>query len=117
MQDFKFRDSEEINYVGKLYEIEQAPLDKEGYVQSFSLEEKEEISKFYSRFGFVIIRDVLNEECTQKSIEEMWDFIEDCTDGKCTRNDPTSWNDWPGFSTLGIYLCLLIIKLKNQRKI
>jgi hypothetical protein len=52
------------------------PRDAEGYVQSFVDPQDAKAVDFYEKYGFVVIADVLsNEEC-QRSVDEVWDYIE-----------------------------------------
>src|SRR5690606_20491186 len=41
------------------------------------------------------------EEC-ERTENEVWDGIYDLSNGKCLRNDPTTWEKWFSLSKLGI---------------
>eukprot|EP01112_Ceratiomyxa_fruticulosa_P022110 TRINITY_DN800_c0_g1_i3.p1 TRINITY_DN800_c0_g1~~TRINITY_DN800_c0_g1_i3.p1 ORF type:complete len:342 (-),score=64.70 TRINITY_DN800_c0_g1_i3:108-1133(-) len=88
-------------------EFPRAPLDDEGFVQSFTLEQKGEIESFFSEFGFVIVQNVLNAEQCAASIDEIWRSIEQyptLEHPRIDRNNKTTWiNDvWPNSRQLGI---------------
>ncbi len=52
------------------------PKDAEGYVQSFVDPQYPKAVEFFEKFGFVVLADVLsNEEC-QRSVDDVWDYIE-----------------------------------------
>eukprot|EP01114_Cavostelium_apophysatum_P019571 TRINITY_DN6344_c0_g2_i1.p1 TRINITY_DN6344_c0_g2~~TRINITY_DN6344_c0_g2_i1.p1 ORF type:complete len:377 (-),score=68.61 TRINITY_DN6344_c0_g2_i1:256-1386(-) len=85
-----------------------APLDEDGYVQSFSITEEEAYLDFFEQYGFVVVKDVLSADEVRQSIDEVWDFV--CSnqwgwDGKkVDRDDPNTWgNDyWPAGRKLGL---------------
>jgi len=61
------------------------PFDKTGFVVSFDLEETTALRTFFETFGFVIIRDVLNEEEVQKTVSEFhssYQQLEDLSEEK-----------------------------------
>jgi len=71
-------------------------VDEEGFVQSFSFEDENEILNFWKQYGFVVVKNVITEEDVNNTIEEIWKFqIE--KNGKVDRNDPLTWNNnnWP----------------------
>jgi len=80
------------------------PYDDEGYCQAFSLDQEEEYMAFFEKYGVVVIKDLLMEEECAKSECECWDFIERHSHDmfKVDRNDPGTWEYWPGLKKLGI---------------
>lgn len=44
----------------KEFPCDLAPKDDEGFVQSFSIDQEEEYSAFFKRYGFVVVNDVLS---------------------------------------------------------
>ncbi len=77
----------EYNTVNRDQRFELAPKDEEvwniyndtcinflyqGFIQSFSIEQVEEFPKFYEKYGFVVIREVLSKEDISATIEEMY---------------------------------------------
>jgi DNA-directed RNA polymerase subunit L len=67
------------NKVAKLKVIDysiRAPYEDEEktYIRSFSLndDDPKQILEFYSNYGFVVFRDILNEEEIEKSIDDLW---------------------------------------------
>jgi hypothetical protein len=62
--------------IGKLcFEVPELPLDSDSFVQSFDLSQVDEFLEFYERYGFVILRDILNKEEIDASVEEIWDEL------------------------------------------
>ncbi|KAL9657299.1 hypothetical protein ABK040_011519 [Willaertia magna] len=93
------------------------------FVKSFHLEQDEkEICKFFQHYGFVVIKNVLNQEQINTTIEDVWNVIlgKDKTTSPIyeslnnfhgndfkpvDRNDPTTWtveNGWPDLDTCGL---------------
>lgn len=75
---------------GYLPPVYQIPKDSEDYLQSFSLNEEEEIKKFFTEYGFVIIRDVLSKEDCKLTIDEMWSILEGYD---IKRDDIETWDN------------------------
>jgi len=77
-----------------------APLDEDGFVQSFSVDQVEEIRRFFETYGFVVIQDVLSEEQIAASKAEFW-----ALDPDLDETDPGTWEPfWKAqrFGHLGI---------------
>lgn len=75
-------------------------FDDEGFAISYDLTEKEEINKFFNIFGFVVIRDVLNDEEIKETTDE---FFESFQGGENASDEELEsfYNDQP-FSQFGI---------------
>ncbi|KAN0033505.1 hypothetical protein ACTA71_007192 [Dictyostelium dimigraforme] len=98
-------------YLPPIYEVQK---DVEGYITSFSVEQQIEYTEFFNKFGFVVIRDVLSKSECQKTIDDIWDYIESfkwasyhdlmkSEEKTIKRNDPKSWEGiWPNLSQEGI---------------
>ncbi|KAN0026265.1 hypothetical protein ACTFIV_007249 [Dictyostelium citrinum] len=98
-------------YLPPIYEVQK---DVEGYITSFSVEQPTEYTEFFNKFGFVVIRDVLSKSECQKTIDDIWDYIESfkwasyhdsmkSEEKTIKRNDPKSWDGiWPNLSQEGI---------------
>jgi len=82
------------------YKAMKLPTDKEGYVKSFGVEEKEEMKNFFDTYGVVVVHNCLSVEECKRSYDEIWEFVE----RRCSarRGDPTTWNSWPALAKLGI---------------
>lgn len=50
------------------------PLDQDGFAVSFDLEKSsiEDLSAFYNKFGFLIFRDVIDEDEINKTVDSLW---------------------------------------------
>ena len=83
------------------YKRKELPLDDDKYVKSFTVDQKEQYKQFFDEYGVVVIRDILTKEECEKSVEEVWDFLER-HHTKLNRNIPETWDDWPGLQNLGI---------------
>ena len=44
----------------------------DGYIQSFDIEQTEELLDFYKTYGFVVIKDIIDDVQIEKSIDEIW---------------------------------------------
>jgi hypothetical protein len=50
----------------------QAPLDDEGFVQSFSIDQETEFLEFYNNYGFVVLKEIISSQQADKTIDEIW---------------------------------------------
>lgn len=66
------RSAKRAQFCPPKYEV---PIDGEGYIQAFSVEESKEINEFFEKFGFVVVRDVLTKEECDATIDDMWNFL------------------------------------------
>lgn len=65
------------------------PTDTEGFIQSFPLEQPQEIRAFFHQYGFVIIQDILSQQSCENTIQEFWtchDFM--------SPQDPSTWEQF-----------------------
>lgn len=68
--------------------------DAEGYHPNFSLEKDsaEEILKFFKKYGFVIIRDVVARELVEGVVDDIWEnYLPSNTHPELRREDPSTW--------------------------
>jgi hypothetical protein len=72
------------------------------------------IVKFFDKYGFVVIRDVVSAENVQQTLDEIWHEAETQNQLKApfkdlppvSRDDPTTWTSehgWPGAQSVGIF--------------
>ncbi|KAM9984928.1 hypothetical protein ACTFIY_009360 [Dictyostelium cf. discoideum] len=106
---FEYKDNS--LYLPPIYDVQK---DVEGYITSFSVEQQTEYTEFFNKFGFVVIRDVLNKSECQKTIDDIWNYIESfkwasyhdsmkSEEKTIKRNDPKTWEGiWPNLSQEGI---------------
>eukprot|EP01117_Protostelium_nocturnum_P008659 TRINITY_DN3109_c0_g1_i5.p1 TRINITY_DN3109_c0_g1~~TRINITY_DN3109_c0_g1_i5.p1 ORF type:complete len:324 (-),score=118.90 TRINITY_DN3109_c0_g1_i5:56-934(-) len=101
-EEVEKKDTIPIESVFKEFPLIEAPRDSEGFVQSFSVDQTEEYLKFFEKYGFLVVNNVLNQEEIDQSLEEVWNTIEKTAwgwDDKkfVKRDDPSTWeNDlWP----------------------
>ncbi len=52
------------------------PVDSDGYTKSFTNPEDPEVACFFEKYGFVVISDALTENSCEKSLDELWTYIE-----------------------------------------
>jgi len=69
-----------------------APVDQEGYVSAFTVDQKQDISHFFTKYGFVVIKDVLNAGEVEASVSEIWTELEEA-DERLDRTDPATWGN------------------------
>lgn len=71
------------------------------YVQSFSVDDAINSLCFYEEWGFVVFRDVFNNEECQKTREAMWEIIEIQSPG-FLRHDPSTWDELKAAGKYGL---------------
>jgi hypothetical protein len=75
------------------------PLDSDGFVLQFRVEDTVAAQSFFDEYGFVVLSDVLSEEERVRTINDMWSTVEKYCGGKLGihRDNPASWiKHWPG---------------------
>lgn len=72
------------------------PLDDEGYVQSFKLDQVEEYIEFFKKYGFVVVDNVVSSEDADATVSDVWDQLEKESKGAVKRDDTTTWYDIMG---------------------
>lgn len=95
--------TEKIDNSGFPYDYQKLnlPKDNDGFVQDFSVDQVDEIQAFFEKYGFVVVRQVLTEKECNKSIDEIWEFLQRRYK-TIERDDPRTWNKWPSLAELGI---------------
>lgn len=83
------------------YEALVLPLDSEGFVQSFAVHETEGIRSFFQRYGLVVVRDAIDVGACDRSVQEVWDYLERQCKG-LDRAEASTWEQWASLSKLGI---------------
>jgi hypothetical protein len=92
-------DNSEFPYSYKRLDI---PYDEDGFVEAFTIEQPEEITNFFGKYGFVVVKDLLTEEECKLSEDEIWEFMGRCVEG-INRYDTSTWHlHWPALKHLGI---------------
>lgn len=76
------------------------PNENENGVKSFSIHETEEMIQFFDQYGFVVVDNILDSQECDRSMDEVWDYIEQrarCTGKAINRDNPNTWVDsnWP----------------------
>jgi len=80
------------------------------YVISFDMGEGDKIKQFFARYGFVVIRNVLEQQQCERTIDEIWRVVEKSKSfsprftSPPKRDDPSTWENqnWPGMISEGI---------------
>ncbi len=54
----------------------QAPIQSDGFVTSFTLQQKEDISQFLDKFGFVVIENILTDEQVDNTLDEFYELLQ-----------------------------------------
>jgi len=79
------------------------PVDSDGFIISFTVEQQEEILEFFEKHGVVVVSNVLTDEQCQRSVDEVWLFLKEIYNRNIERDKPETWDSgWPTFSKLGI---------------
>jgi len=71
------------------------PVDEEGYVQSFSTDDPGAIQAFFEKWGFVVVKNVLNDEEIQDAIEGFWN------ESGMDKNNPKTWDGFYKYQRFG----------------
>ncbi|KAG2388928.1 hypothetical protein C9374_014328 [Naegleria lovaniensis] len=77
--------------------IPHVPLTSDSYCQSFNVDtcSDEEIQQFFSKYGFIVFDNVLNQDQVQATVSDIFDILETNTNNQFQRHDTTKWNSWP----------------------
>ena len=69
------------------------PLDKQGYVVSFDINDfdAEKVAAFYAEYGLVVFDNILTQKQIDESISNLWDQVEVMTLQHAKRNDVSTW--------------------------
>lgn len=79
------------------------PVDTDGFIIAFNIVQEEEIFKFFEKHGVVVVANVLTEEQCQRSVDDVWKFLQDMFNPDIRHDQPETWSyKWPSFSKLGI---------------
>ena len=81
------------------YRPKPLPLDGEGFVQPFGIDDLAGAREFFDEFGFVVVDGVLSEAERTETINDIWGVIEGYCGGRLgiQRDHPGSWRQhWPG---------------------
>jgi hypothetical protein len=79
------------------------PIDDDGFIVAFNVDQQEEILAFFERHGAVVVSNVLTDEECARSVDQVWQFLQDMFNPDIDRDKPESWSfKWPSFSKMGI---------------
>ncbi|UJR29326.1 hypothetical protein I4U23_010538 [Adineta vaga] len=71
--------------------------DSDGFTKSFSIEQTTEFVDFFQKYGFVVIRDIIDSKLQiEDTINEIWDLLR-VLNPKINKNDSSTWENtyWP----------------------
>jgi hypothetical protein len=71
--------------------------DSDGYTKSFSIEETTAVLDFFQKYGFVVVRNVIDSESQiDDTIDEIWSILK-VLNPIIDKNDSSTWDDkyWP----------------------
>ena len=94
-------DNSAFDYDPATWEPPALPLDDNGFVQAFGVDEGDAIKGFFERYGLVAVRGAIDAEACARSLDEMWAGLETNFQG-LRRDDPSTYESWPSLSKLGI---------------
>lgn len=82
------------------YEPKFLPTDDQGYVVSFNYD-NDSFKEFFDEYGVVVIDGILTGQECERSVDELWEFMErHCPD--LDRNNPETWHNWLSLEKFGI---------------
>lgn len=62
--------TKKVEEMFKEYPLHSAPYDKDGFIQSFQVDDVAGFKKFFDEYGFVVVDGILNQE----EIKEVYNF-------------------------------------------
>jgi len=79
------------------FESPLVPRDDEGFVTAYAVEDVAGIRQFFDKYGFVIIKDVIDNEQATALLDEIW---KNCQERKklVSKDDPITWDYIPSGS-------------------
>ena len=98
---FERVDNSGFEYDPETWEPPALPLDDDGFVQAFDVDEGEAINAFFEWYGLVVVRDVIDADACARSLDELWAGLETNCKG-LQRDDPSTYGSWPSLAKLGI---------------
>lgn len=79
------------------------PVDSDGFITSFNVDQHEEILSFFEKHGVVVVANVITEPECGRSVDDVWTFLQNMYNPKIQRDQPDTWGTgWPRFSNMGI---------------
>ncbi|CAF1285785.1 unnamed protein product [Rotaria sordida] len=79
------------------------PIDADGFIVALSIDQPEEILKFFEKHGAVVVANVLTDEQCERSVDDVWHFLQEMFNPDIRRDQPETWSyKWPSFSKMGI---------------
>jgi ectoine hydroxylase-related dioxygenase (phytanoyl-CoA dioxygenase family) len=87
----------------KTFQPAPLPVDSDGFIVAFNVEQEEEILTFFEKHGVVVVANVLTEQQCERSVDDVWAFLQELQNPDIQRDKPETWNSkWPRFSHMGI---------------
>ena len=74
------------------FEYLKCKIDENGYIESFDASETDKYKEYFEKYGFVVIRDVIDSNHCEETINDVWNEIEK-NSGGTKRDDPTTWKN------------------------
>ena len=79
------------------------PIDADGFIVSFHVDQKENILTFFEKHGVVAVANVLTDEQCERSVDEVWLFLREICCPTIERHKPETWGQgWPSLANLGL---------------
>ncbi|CAF1086597.1 unnamed protein product [Rotaria magnacalcarata] len=79
------------------------PIDTDGFITAFSVDQEEGILKFFEKHGVVVVANVLAKEQCQRSIDGVWRILQEMFNPDIRRDQPETWSyKWSSVSKFGI---------------
>jgi len=86
------------------FPVVEVPRDKDGFIQSFTIDDEENYLQFFNKFGFVVIDNVLEKNEIDTTILEVWETLEKA-EKIVNRNDSNTWGFYSPVGILGDLPC------------
>lgn len=71
-------------------------VEPDGYMKSFTINDCDEYKKFFDKYGFVVIQDIITPTECSTCIDEVWESLQS-KNPTIDKNNPQSWTEeyWP----------------------
>ena len=69
------------------------PVDSDGFIVAHNIDQEDEILKFIEKHGVVVVAHVLTHEECQRSVNDVWRFLQEMFNPNIQPDQPDTWCD------------------------
>ena len=67
------------------------PVDSDGFIMAHNIDQEDEIFKFFEKHGVVVVAHVLTHEKCQRSVNDVWRFLQEMFNPDIQPDQPDTW--------------------------